>query len=411
MNEMIRKLMEKRANVVAQMRAMLDKAEGENRSLSGEEQGQYDALNKDIENLTKRIKDEERVAALEAENASSANGGAGNPGTRNQPGQHETRAAPNSGAEYRHSVLRYLVGGLTDERLIRDNAPESRAVLGVNIGTPTAGGYLAPTELERTILDFTAEFSAMRRLASIRSSSSNIEIPYSTGKTTAYHMDEGADFTKSTPSWNKMAMGAHKIGALSVVTHEAMEDMFIDLEGWCRDDFGRAFAALEEEDFIKGDGVKKPTGVLTSASAGITSASATAITTDELIDMQHALKRQCRAKARWMFNDATVKFLRKLKDTEGRYIWQPSLTAGAPDLVLNKPYEISEHLDTLAANKVVALYGDFSWYRILDRRGLYFQRLSELYAGSGQVGFLAYKRYDGKLLDKEAVIKLTTKAS
>jgi HK97 family phage major capsid protein len=206
-------------------------------------------------------------------------------------------------------------------------------------------------------------------------------------------------------------MGAYKAGALSIVTNEAMQDMFIDLETWIRDDFGMAFAALEETDFVSGTGVKQPKGFLLDATKGVTAASSTAITADELIDLQHALKRKFRKNATWLMNDATIKLVRKLKDENGQYLWQPGLKEGQADTLLARPLVTSDEMPLPEAGKQAIAYGDFKWYRILDRRGLYFQRLNELYAVSGQVGFLAYRRYDAKLLDATAIQTLDMKSA
>ena len=110
-------------------------------------------------------------------------------------------------------------------------------------------------------------------------------------------------------------------------------------------------------------------------------------------------------------NDATVKLIRKLKtSTDGQYLWQPGLKEGAPDTLLARPLVTSGEMPLPTAGLQAIAYGDFKWYRILDRRGLYFQRLNELYATSGQVGFLAYRRYDAKLLDATAIQTLNMKA-
>ncbi len=413
MNDRIRTYMEKRATAMTAARAILDKAHTENRDMTAEELQQYNGFDAEIDQLTANIEREERQAQREAAFAGSANGGQ-NPANRQQPGQREQRGDDRTNSpEYRQSVLRYLIAGINDGNAIIDRRQdETRAILGVSLtGVGATGGILAPATLERTLLDFTELNNVMRSLASVRSSNSDVEIPYATGRAVAYHLDEGADFTSSKPDWAKLAMGAHKAGALSIVTNESMQDMFIDLESWIRDDFGVAFATLEETDFVNGTGVKQPRGFMLDATVGGTAASATAITSDELIDLQHALKRKFRKNATWLMNDATVKLIRKLKTTDGQYIWQPGLKEGQPDTLLSRPLVTSDEMPLpTASNKAIA-YGDFKWYRILDRRGLYFQRLNELYATSGQVGFLAYRRYDAKLLDASAIQILNMKTA
>ena len=110
-------------------------------------------------------------------------------------------------------------------------------------------------------------------------------------------------------------------------------------------------------------------------------------------------------------NDSTVKAIRKLKDNQGQYLWQPSLTAGTPDTILNRPFYTSTFMPTIAAGAKAIVFGDMNYYWIADREGRKFQRLNELYAPTGQVGFLASQRVDGKLILPEAVQLLKMKAT
>lgn len=413
MNDRIRTMMDKRAKAMTSARAILDKAHGENRDMTPEELTQYNGFDAEIDQLTTSIDREQRMSDREAQFTETANGNQ-NPANRSQPGQRENRTEDRTNSqEYRQTMLRYLIAGINDGNAIIDQRrDEARSILGVSLtGAGATGGILAPATLERTLLDFSEQYNIMRSLASVRSSNSDVEIPYATNRAVAYHLDEGADLTASTAAWAKLSMGAYKAGALSIVTNEAMQDMFIDLESWIRDDFGTAFATLEETDFVNGTGDKQPRGFLLDATKGLDAASATAITADELIDLQHVLKRKFRKNATWLMNDATVKLIRKLKGNDGQYLWQPGLKEGQPDTLLARPLQTSDEMPLAAAGKQAIAYGDFKWYRILDRRGLYFQRLNELYAVSGQVGFLAYRRYDAKLLDATAIQTLNMKSA
>ena len=111
-----------------------------------------------------------------------------------------------------------------------------------------------------------------------------------------------------------------------------------------------------------------------------------------------------------MLNDSTVKALRKLKDGNGNYIWQPSVSAGVPDTILNRPYKTSSYVPEIGAGKKCMAFGDFSYYWIADRSGRTFKRLNELFAMTGQVGFLAMERLDGKLILPEAIKTLKVKS-
>jgi HK97 family phage major capsid protein len=196
------------------------------------------------------------------------------------------------------------------------------------------------------------------------------------------------------------------------VSDELLHDSFFDLEEYVAEEFARRIGAAEEEAFLLGNGSSKPTGLLNStggASLGVTASSATAISMDEVLDLYHSLKSAYRKNATFVVNDATVKAIRKLKDGQGQYIWQPSVTAGTPDTILNRPVQTSQYMPTVAAGEKTILFGDFNYYWIADRQGRTFKRLNELYAANGQVGFLAWQRLDAKLILPEAVKVLQQK--
>ena len=132
-------------------------------------------------------------------------------------------------------------------------------------------------------------------------------------------------------------------------------------------------------------------------------ASATAITMDEVIDLFYSLRAPYRKRAAFVVNDATVKAIRKLKNGNGDYLWQPSLTVGAPDMLLGRPVYTSAYMPTIGAGAKTILFGDLGYYWVADREGRSFKRLNELYAPTGQVGFLASQRVDGKLILPESV--------
>ncbi|MBO4717322.1 MAG: phage major capsid protein, partial [Spirochaetales bacterium] len=161
-----------------------------------------------------------------------------------------------------------------------------------------------------------------------------------------------------------------------------------------------------------GNGTHKPTGILhatAGAQVGITAASTSAITSDELIDLFHSLKTPYRKKAIWVLNDSTLKFIRKLKDANGQYLWQPGIRDGEVNTILGKAYHTSSFMPEIASGNKTLVFGDLSYYWIGDRKGITFKRLNELYAGTGQIGFLAYKRVDGKIVLPEAIKVLKQK--
>ena len=186
-----------------------------------------------------------------------------------------------------------------------------------------------------------------------------------------------------------------------------------NIEQYISREFGRRIGTKEEEAFFIGDGKGKPTGIFNAtggAETGVTS-TGTSITFDDVMDLYYSLRAPYRNKAVWLLNDSTVKAIRKLKDGNGNYIWQPSVREGEPDKILNRPYRTSIYVPELAAGNRVMAFGDYSYYWIADRQGRSFKRLNELYATTGQVGFLASERVDGKLILSEAVKTLDIKAA
>ncbi|MEG3074341.1 MAG: phage major capsid protein, partial [Ruthenibacterium sp.] len=160
-------------------------------------------------------------------------------------------------------------------------------------------------------------------------------------------------------------------------------------------------------------GAGKPTGIFDATNGGTigaTTATGTAIAFDDIVNLVYALKSPYRRNAAFLTHDTTVAALRKLKDSNGQYLWQPSLVAGQPDRLFGYPIHTSPYAPTIAAGALSLAFGDFSNYWIADRQGRTIQRLNEIYAGNGQVGFLVTERVDGKVILAEGIQLLKQKA-
>jgi HK97 family phage major capsid protein len=232
-------------------------------------------------------------------------------------------------------------------------------------------------------------------------------------KGTAAWLDEGEEYEESDSVFGQTSIGAYKLGTMIKVSDELLNDSIFNIESYISTEFARRIGAKEEEAFLVGDGIGKPTGIFNAtggAELGITAGSTTAITADEIIDLVYSLKAPYRKNASFIMNDATIKAIRKLKDGQGQYLWQPSLTAGTPDTLLNRPVYTSAYAPILEAGSKTIAFGDFGYYWIADRQGRSFKRLNELFATSGQVGFLGSQRVDGKLILPEAIKVLQQKA-
>lgn len=226
-------------------------------------------------------------------------------------------------------------------------------------------------------------------------------------------MEEEEAYTLSDDAFGQIALSAYKVGTAIKISEELLNDSVFDLPSYIAKEFARRIGTKEEEAFLIGNGKGKPTGIFAAtggAENGATSAGA-AITFDDMMELFYSLKSPYRKKAVWLLNEQTLKALRKIKDANGNFLWQPSVSQGIPDTILNRPYVTSVYAPTPdAGNKAIA-FGDFSYYWIADRQGRSLKRLNELFAMNGQIGFLASQRVDGKLILPEAVKTLTIKGT
>ena len=398
----ILELREKRAKAWDAAKQFLDAKRGADGMLSEEDTATYDKMEQDVINLGKEIERLERQAAIDAElSKATSTPLTGKPGAK--MGKDETEKTGRASDEYKGSFWNAM----------RVKAPMPSVLNALQEGTDSEGGYLVPDEFERTLVEALEEENVFRTLAHvIKTSSGDRKIPVVASKGTASWVDEEGAYTESDDAFSQVSIGAYKLGTMIKVSEELLADSVFDLEAYISKEFARRIGAREEDSFFNGDGKGKPLGILAAAGGaevGVTAASATAITADEVIDLFYSLKAPYRKNAVWVLNDATVKQIRKLKDTTGQYLWQPSLVAGTPDTILGRPVKTSAFMPTAAAGAKTIAFGDFKYYWIADRQGRTFKKLSELYAANGQVGFMGTQRVDGKLILPEAIKVLQQK--
>jgi len=401
MNKIL-ELREKRAKAWDAAKAFLDAKRGSDGLLSAEDTATYEKMENEVVALGKEIERLERQAVIDLELSKATS----NPIT-NAPTKVAEEKTGRASAEYKKafwSAMRTRAGEGLD--------PNVRNAL--QIGTDSEGGYLVPDEFERTLVEALEDENIFRTLANvITTSSGDRKIPVVATKGTAAWIDEEGTIPESDDNFGQVSIGAYKLGTLIKVSEELLNDSVFDLEAYISREFARRIGNKEEEAFFTGDGSGKPTGILAAtggAQVGVTTASATSITMDEVLDLFYSLKAPYRNRAVFVMNDATVKAIRKLKDGQGQYLWQPSVQAGTPDTILNRPLYTSAYVPTIAASAKTIVFGDFSYYWVADRQGRVFKRLNELYAVTGQVGFVATQRVDGKLILPEAIKVLQQKA-
>ncbi len=396
----ILELREKRAKAWEGAKAFLDSKRGEDGLLSPEDVAAYEKMEEDVVNLGKEIDRLERQQAIDLELSKAVN----TPITGKPVQANSDEKTGRASDEYKRAFWNAM----------RSKAPGYEVLNALQVGTDSEGGYLVPDEFERTLIEALEEENIFRSLATIiQTSSGDRKIPVVASKGTASWVDEEGTIPESDDAFGQVSIGAYKLATMIKVSEELLNDSAFNIEQYIAKEFGRRIGAKEEEAFFIGDSTGKPTGIFHAtggAQVGITAASASAVTVDEIIDLFFSLKSPYRKKAVFVMNDATVKAIRKLKDGNGQYLWQPSITAGQPDTILNRPVKTSAYVPAIASGAKVIAFGDFSYYWVADRQGRSFQRLNELFAVTGQVGFKATQRVDGKLILPEAIKVLQMKA-
>ena len=384
-NFTINELRENRAKSWEAAKAFLDSHRTDKGTLSAEDSETYDRMEAEIIALGKEIERMERSAALEAELSRPV----GSPLT-NIPGSAIDTKTGRASDAYKHSFLTAL----------RSNFRQVSNVL--TEGTDTSGGYLVPDEYDARLIEKLDEENVMRSLGTVIQTSGERKINVAASKPAASWIEEGGELVFSDPQFSQIILDAYKLSVDVKVSEELLADNAYDLEGWLINSFSRALANSEEEAMVIGDGISKPTGILTSGEVGITTAG-NKIEAEEIIDLIYKLKRPYRSNAVFLTADSTLAAIRKMKDSTGQYLWQPALTAGEPDRLLGYPVYTSAFVPAVASGQPVLAFGDMSYYNIGDRGARSFAALHELYAGVGQVAFVCKERVDGKLVLPEAV--------
>ena len=385
---------EKRGQLWEQTKAFLEAHTDQDGKLSAEDAAAYDRMEQEVVDLGKDIERLERQANIDAELAQPK----AQPLT-NQPGKAglETKTGRASD-EYRKAMLQAL----------RTNFRQVSNVL--QEGVDTNGGYLVPEEYDRRLIDVLNEENIMRGLATTITTSGEHKINLAATKPAASWIEEGGALTFGDATFDQILMDAYKLHVAIKITEELLYDNAFGLESYIIDQFGKAIGNAEEDAFLNGDGKHKPTGLFTSAKVGVTTSTAN-ISADDMINLVYSLKRPYRKNASFIVNDQTLSALRKLKDNNNAYIWQPSYQAGEPDRLLGYTLHTSAYVPTIAAGKPVIAFGDYSYYNIGDRGTRSLQELKELFAGNGMIGYVMKERVDGKLVLPEAVQLLQMKGT
>lgn len=298
----------------------------------------------------------------------------------------------------------------------------------VNTTTNADGGYLVVPEIDSVISRIAAKNVAMRSLANVKTIGRPSYVKnVNKGGVTAGWVAEGGSRTGNTgtPAFAQIEIFARELYTLPSATSEALEDMEFDVAAWLAEEAGIMFGETEDLAFIQGDGSSKPKGflgydIVANASyewgkigyvaSGAAADFATTNPSDKLVDLIHALKAKYRANGNFLLNDLTLAKIRKFKDGQGNYLWQPSFQMGQPDRLSGYPVAVSDNMPDVAADAYAVAFGDFNaGYQIVDRRGV--KVLADPYTTKGVTTFYTTKRCGGDVVNFEAIKVLKIAAS
>lgn len=295
----------------------------------------------------------------------------------------------------------------------------------LNKGKSDEGGYLAPVEWDRTITDKLIEVSPMRQIATVQPiSTAGFKKLYNLRGTASGWVGEAAARTETgTPSFGELTFTPGEIYANPAATQQMLDDAEVNLEQWLANEVETEFSYQEGLAFISGNGTNKPYGFLTfvtgqanaaahplGAIAKVDAASATALDADELLDLVYALPTAFTGNARWVMNRSTQGLVRKLKDGEGNYLWQPSYVAGQPATIAGYPVTEMPGMPDVEADALPIAFGDFQrGYLIVDRVGI--RVLRDPYSNKPYVMFYTTKRVGGGVNNPETIKVLKMAAS
>jgi HK97 family phage major capsid protein len=398
----IHELRQERAALSKQANDILAKTE----ALSPEDEAKFDALMADADKLAANIARMEKAEKMDAEMAAKVDERAQAHGVSADEQKDRDKLEMQAFMAYVRGGMGALNGELREIASKRMGSLDPQASL--SIGTGSTGGYTIPQGFYDVLTEALKAYGGMRDVATVIKTESGNALPMPTVNDTG---NVGSILSENTQiSTQDVAFGQTTLNAymytsgLVLVSLQLMQDSAFDLSTYLARALGTRLARIENTHFTIGTGSSQPNGVVTAATSGTvgTTGETTTVIFDDLVNLVHSVDPLYRKGARFMMADSSLKVIRKLKDSQNRPIFMPGYEGmGIPmgDTLLGYPISINQDMPAMAANAKSILFGDFSTYMIRDVLGVQVMRLAERYADYLQVGFLAFNRCDGNLLD------------
>lgn len=288
----------------------------------------------------------------------------------------------------------------------------------MSTSAPAEGGYTVATEYFRQLTEAMKLFGGIRNVATVIQTGTGAQMNFPTADATSEIgeiVGQNAAATLGETTFGNISMDVYKYSSKKIaVPFELIQDSMFDIEGYINTLLQIRLGRITAQHFTTGTGTSQPRGVVTGATSGKvgTTGQTTSVIYDDLVDLEHSVDPVYRVgpKVGFMMNDSTLKVIRKIKDAEGRPIFVPGYEqgnpGGAPDRLLGKPIFISQEVASMAANAKSILYGDFSRYMIREVMDLTLFRMADSnFILNGQIGFVAFNRQGGNLVDVGGAIK------
>ena len=429
MSEIIKRLRDRRLNVWENAKAIAERSVEENRTMSPEEQGQWDGLNAELDALDKRIKSALEVEKRAKEAGSMFDEIARRPALGGEvvPGQAGVDSP--QAAELRA----WMLGGGRGNARDGGNGYEFRAAGGVSRAFQTeeqrvlskltagAGGNLVPVSFYDRLMAHLIEVSGILQANPTiinTDSGETLTVPKTTTHPAAALVAEAGTLAASDPVFAQGSLGAYKYGIIVQLSRELIADTGVDVEGYLAMSAGRALGNAFGTHLATGTGTAQPTGIVTSATLGVTGPTTfagglgpTSATlnqgADLLYDLYYSVIAPYRASksCAWLVRDSTAGVIRKIKSTTGEYIFQPSMVAGTPDTLVGKPIYVDPFIAAIALNAKSIVFGDLSQFFVRIAGGVRFERSDEFAFNTDLVSFRALLRGDSLLIDQTGAVK------
>jgi HK97 family phage major capsid protein len=391
-------LREKRARAIEQAKAVLTAVEAEGRTMNEEETRKWDGWMNEADSLKATI---ERMERMEEEER----------GLGQSQGRRTTFTQSTFGSDPNSQLRTWLLGQNGREMSFSFSTNSLRAGEDLRAWqnraqtttTGAAGGFTVAPEFQGELETALLAFGGARQAARVIRTTTGADLPWPTLNDTASEgriLGENVAANNSDLVFGSVTFGAYKYTSdLIIVSEELLQDSAVDLGAEIGGALGTRIGRVTNRHFTVGTGVAQPQGIVTAAALGVAGSLPAGVTYDDLVNLEHSVNSAYRKGAKFVFSDATLREIKKLKDSEGRPLWVPGLTAGAPDMILGYAYVVNDDMAEMAADAKSILFGDVSKFIIRDAKDVVLRRLDERFAEMHAVGFVAFSRHDSRLID------------